>query len=322
MHKLLLILQLLSPPFLKKRILRWFFGAKIGRGVRIGWFAAITGRRIELGDYSEVWGFSMLRCHEVLIGDYTVIGSHVTAYGPATFAIGRHSVIGAQTMLNVWEDVRIGDMSAIGARCMIVTHGTALPYTEGYWVKFAGVTIGSRVWVASGVFIQPGVTIGNEVFINAMSVVKKDIPEGSVAEGYPAKVLAPMARLRRPMSPAAVDDAARTMLAHFAEVPLRRERGLAVTADPNGCLRFRFKGRDYRVACIPSDGPLPAALAGAGGARIVLLANRASWAPPPELADALIIDLTTMRMPHSRDPIRRALASFLRSYYSLKLEYP
>ena len=318
MRKLLLALVLLAPPWLKKWLLRRVFGAKIGRGVRIGWFALVKGQRVEIGDYARVSGFAMIQCREVLIGDYTVIGSSVHAYGPAAFAIGRHSVLGAETMINVWEDVRIGDMSAIGARTMIVTHGTALPYTEGYWVRFAPVAIGDRVWIGSGVFIQPGITIGNEVFVNAMSVVKKDLPDGSVAEGYPAKVVAPMARLKRTMTPAAVDDAARSMLAHFAEVCLRRERGVSPTTAADGALAFRFHGRDYLVACVFSEGALPSPPT---GARAILLVNRPGWEPPPELKDALVLDLAAMRTPLPRDPIHRALESFLRGYYGLPLEY-
>jgi acetyltransferase-like isoleucine patch superfamily enzyme len=318
-RKLLLAFVLLAPPWLKKWLLRRCFGAKIGRGTRIGWFALVRGQRVELGDYVRISGFAMLQCREVLIGDYTVIGSRVHVYGPASFTIGRHSVLGAETMVNVWEDVRIGDLSAVGARTVIVTHGTALPYTEGYWVKFAPVTIGSRVWVGSGVFIQPGITIGNEVFVNAMSVVKKDLPDGSVAEGYPAKVVAPMARLKRTMTPAAVDDAARSMLAHFAEVCLCRERGVAAAADTDGALSFRFHGHDYLVACVFSEGAIPA---NAGRRRVILLVNRPGWAAPPELSDAPVVDLTAMRTPLPRDPIHRALESFLRSYYSLPLEYP
>lgn len=318
MRKLLLAFVLLAPPWLKKWLLRRCFGAKIGRGVRIGWFALLKGQRIEIGDYARISGFAMLQCREVLIGDYANIGGRVHVYGPATFAIGRHSVLGAETMVNVWEDVRIGDMSAIGARSMIVTHGTALPYTEGYWVKFAPVTIGDRVWVGSGVFIQPGITIGNECFVNAMSVVKRDLPDGSVAEGYPAKVVAPMARLRRTMTPAALDDAARSMLAHFAEARLRREWGLSVAIAPDGALSFRFHGRHYLVACAPSDGALPAP---AGRKRVILLATRPGWSPPPDFKAALTIDLTTNRTPLPRDPIHRALEGFLRAYYSLPLEY-
>lgn len=321
MRKLLLVALLLCPPCLKNTFLRWLCGARIGRGVRIGWFAAVQGRHIEIGDYAEIRSFSMIRCREVRIGAYSVVGNSVQVYGPAAFSMGRHCIIGSQTLINVWEDVRIGDVSALGSRCMIVTHGTWLPYTEGYWVKFAGVTIGDRAWIASGVFIQPGVRVGNEVFVNSMSVLKKDVPDGSVVEGFPAQVVARMDQLKRTMTPQRIDAAASTMLRHFAEVALRRERGIEVQAEAPGRLSFRCGGQDYLVACIPAEGPLPSADDCGGGRRVLLLVSRPNWTPPPEMGDPLAIDLTTMKMRHSRDAIYAALSRFLDGYYSLKLEY-
>jgi len=319
-RKLFFLILLFSPPFLKKLILRWFLGAKIGRGTRIGWLAAVTGKHVEIGDYCEIRAFTMVRCGEVRIGDYTVLGSSIQAYGPGKLTIGRHCVIGSGTTINVWEDVTMGDISALGARCTIVTHGTFLPYTEGYWVKFAGVTIGSRAWIASGVFIQPGVKVGNEVFVNAMSVLKKDVPDGSVVEGFPAQVVARVDQLKRKMTPARLDAAARMMIDHFAEVGLRRERGVEIKIETPGRLAFRYGGQEYVVTCVPSEGPLPSAEECAGR-RLILLVNRPGWTPPAELAGAMLVDLTTNRMRHSRDPIYTALEHFLSGYYSLKLEY-
>jgi len=41
--------------------------------------------------------------------------------------------------------MRMGNVSAIGPKCMVFTHGSFLPYIEGYWVKLEGVTIGEHV---------------------------------------------------------------------------------------------------------------------------------------------------------------------------------
>jgi len=35
----------ISPPFLKKWLLRWFRRAKIGRQARLGWFSAVMASR-------------------------------------------------------------------------------------------------------------------------------------------------------------------------------------------------------------------------------------------------------------------------------------
>jgi len=304
-RKLLLLAQLLSPPWLKKLLLRWFWGARVGRGVRIGWFSVVAGKRIELGDFCCVHSFSQVRCGEVHVGAYSVIGGHAHIYGPGRFRMGRHSIIGSESQINVWEDVQLGDLSALGSRCIIVTHGVWLPYTEGYWVKFAGVTIGDRAWIASGVFIQPGIRIGNEVFVNAMSVVKKDLPDGTVAEGYPARPVAKMADLKRTMTPERLNAAVATMLRHFGELVLAREWGLEVDAATPGRLCFRRKGRDWVVAHVP-------AASAECGARIEVRDPKGRQ---------VAINLATMRTPLPRDPVHSALVQFLRGYYGLKLEY-
>ena len=51
------------------------------------------------------------------------------------------------------------------------------------------VHIGKNCWIAAGVIILPGVTIGDNSVIGAGSVVTKDIPANVVAVGNPCKVL-------------------------------------------------------------------------------------------------------------------------------------
>jgi maltose O-acetyltransferase len=51
------------------------------------------------------------------------------------------------------------------------------------------ITIGSDVWVGGGSVICPGVTIGSRSVIGAGSVVTRDVPDGVVAAGNPARVL-------------------------------------------------------------------------------------------------------------------------------------
>lgn len=51
------------------------------------------------------------------------------------------------------------------------------------------VTIGDDVWVGGNTVINPGVKIGNNVVIGSGSVVVKDISDGVIAAGNPAKVI-------------------------------------------------------------------------------------------------------------------------------------
>jgi acetyltransferase-like isoleucine patch superfamily enzyme len=51
------------------------------------------------------------------------------------------------------------------------------------------VVIGAGVWLGSHVVVTDGVTIGSGCVVGANSVVTKDLPEGCLAAGVPAKVL-------------------------------------------------------------------------------------------------------------------------------------
>lgn len=51
------------------------------------------------------------------------------------------------------------------------------------------VTIGDDVWVGGNVVFNPGVTVGSNIVIGSGSVVVKDIPDGVIAAGNPAKVI-------------------------------------------------------------------------------------------------------------------------------------
>lgn len=60
---------------------------------------------------------------------------------------------------------------------------------ESPFYKFARITIGENVFIGCRVIIMPGVNIGNNVVVGAGSLVTKDIPEGEVWAGRPAKFL-------------------------------------------------------------------------------------------------------------------------------------
>jgi len=87
--------------------------------------------------------------------------------------------------------VTIGDDCFIGPNVSIYTacHSTdpAERNSRREWAE--PVTIGDNVWIGGSVTILPGVKIGSNVTIGAGSVVTRDIPDGVVAVGNPAKVL-------------------------------------------------------------------------------------------------------------------------------------
>ena len=56
-------------------------------------------------------------------------------------------------------------------------------------IKYGRIKIGERTFVGANSIIMPGVTIGKRCVIAAGSVVTKDVPDGMVVGGIPAKNL-------------------------------------------------------------------------------------------------------------------------------------
>ena len=316
MRMLLFGLIFFLPPALKPWALRRFCNARIGRRVSIGWFASVMAREIELGDYAAVRAGTLIRLDgKFRLGRQSEIANFCLIYGAADLEIGDQCYIGPQCLINCDEPVRMGYYSALGPRTMVFTHGSFLPFTQGYWVKLAGVTIGDYVWCAAGVFLHPGVEIGDETFVNSRSVVTQSIPPGSVVEGNPARVIQPMDAVRRKMSPRRVDVALQQVLKDFARVTLEREWGLIdVERSPNR-LAFRWKGRRYTIVLTPSSTSPDAIPAPSGDETLVYLANLPDYTPPPGM---LWLDAAALSAIESNDPVYEALRIFMQRYYGIR----
>jgi acetyltransferase-like isoleucine patch superfamily enzyme len=312
---LLFGLVLLSPPPLKPLLLRRLLGARVGRDVRLGWGCAVLARRIRLGDGCRIGPLTVIRLDgELHLGRAAEVSALNLVYGAGSLILGDDSYIGPQSLINADRDVRLGCTSALGPRSVVFTHSSYLPYDRGYWAQLAGVTLGDRVWCAAGVFLQPGVEIGNDSFVNARSVVSGKIPAGALVRGNPAQVIGELRRLRRGMTPARLDLALQAILREYADLVLRRRHGLEQIDLSDGQLRFSWRRRAYRVVLVRSDpAAQPAVEAPAG--RGIYLVNRPGWSPPP---GAAVLDLTTSRASGPRDEMVAGLRDFLRRFYGIR----
>lgn len=311
------VLLFVSPPFLKPWLLRWIVGARVGQHVSVGWFTTVRGRTIALGDHASIRACTVIRCGgDVRLGRSAEISSFTLVYGAASLALGDHSYIGPQSLINCEEDVRLGHHTALGARAVVYTHGSWLPYTEGYWVRFAPVVLGDYVWCAAGVFLHPGTEIGSQTFVNSRSVVAGVIPGGVVVEGVPARVVAPLERVRRQMTPPRVDAAIREMLLHFVEAELRRTRGLEVEEIADGWRVQTPAAR--RIVLLASGGPaMPPQPP--SGERTLYLVNRPG-VRLPDTGPPAMVDFTTSTAATGNDEIFEAFVVFIRRYYGVRME--
>lgn len=131
-----------------RRFLLRLFGAKIGKGVIIRPSVIIT----------YPW--------KVSIGDYCWLGDNVELYSLGEIVIGSNVVISQKSYL-----------------CT----GSHNYKREEFPIYAKPITVEDECWVATDVFIAPGIKIGKGAVIGARSSVFKDIEPGTVNMGNPSK---------------------------------------------------------------------------------------------------------------------------------------
>ncbi|WP_127128436.1 acyltransferase [Pseudoflavitalea rhizosphaerae] len=107
--------------------------------------------------------------------------------------LGAGSYIGDFTIVDLSADVIIGANVAVGPKCTIYTHDH--DYKEHEHIAWKGkplaraISIGDGAWIGSNVTILPGITIGKRAIVATGAVVTKDIPDGVMSAGIPAKII-------------------------------------------------------------------------------------------------------------------------------------
>jgi maltose O-acetyltransferase len=107
--------------------------------------------------------------------------------------------------------ISIGDNVMLGPGVIIATPMHPLlseernpqQFPDGFYnIEYAKpIKIGSGVWLAAGVIVCGGVSIGDDVVIGAGSVVTRDIPSHCFAAGSPCKVVRPLRESDRMFAP-------------------------------------------------------------------------------------------------------------------------
>ncbi len=133
-----------------RNMLLRLFGAKVGRKVRIYPSANIF----------YPWQFK--------IGDWSSIG-----WGVDIYSLGKIS-IGANVLISHRAHLCAGTHDISKSNLPLLT---------------PPISIGDGSWVCSEAFIGPGISVGRGTVVGARAVVVKDVPDGAVVAGNPAKII-------------------------------------------------------------------------------------------------------------------------------------
>lgn len=141
------------------------------------------GRDVKIFDFVNLYGCS--------IGDNTKIGTFVEIQKNST--IGKNCKISSHTFIcegvHIEDDVFIGhNVTFINDKYPRATSESGGLQTESDW-KVVETFIKKGASVGSSATILCGVTVGEKAIVGAGSVVTKDVPDGAIVAGIPAKVI-------------------------------------------------------------------------------------------------------------------------------------
>ena len=130
-------------------------------------------RRFWLGRRSVVESYCCINnaVGDVIIGDYTRIGLHITIIGPV--CIGNH--------VNLAQGITITALNH--------NFSDATKRIDEQGIATKPVVIKDDVWIGANAVVLPGVTIGSHAVVAAGAVVTHDVPDNTVVGGVPAKVI-------------------------------------------------------------------------------------------------------------------------------------
>jgi len=110
--------------------------------------------------------------------------------GGENIRIGRRVFVNQNCTMYDLGGIDIGDDVMIGPNVSLITSSHPIePSRRRAGVAVAPIVIGKNVWIAAGVTVIGGVTIGENSVIAAGSVVTRDVPPDSLAAGNPARVI-------------------------------------------------------------------------------------------------------------------------------------
>ncbi len=144
---------------------------------------------VELGRGVKIYGFVNL--YGCVVGDCSRIGTFVEIQKNAR--IGRNVKISSHSFIcegvTIEDDVFIGhNVSFINDKYPRATNAAGEPQSEADW-QIVPTRVKRRASIGSGATILCGVTIGANAVVGAGSVVTRDVPDGTIVAGVPARIL-------------------------------------------------------------------------------------------------------------------------------------
>lgn len=134
------------------------------------------------------WRRFLLRCFGAEIGKNVIIRPSAKITYPWKVKIGDFSWVGDDAVLYSLGNITIGKNAVISQKSYLCT-GTH-DYTKiDFPILEKEIVISDECWLATDVFVGPGLTINKGTIVGARSTVTKNLEANSVYVGSPARLI-------------------------------------------------------------------------------------------------------------------------------------
>ncbi|OLY94963.1 putative colanic acid biosynthesis acetyltransferase WcaF [Cnuella takakiae] len=132
------------------------------------------------------WRRLLLRLFGAKVGRNVILRPTVKTQFPWKVSIGDNTWIGDDVVLYSLDQIHIGNNVVVSQKSYLCagTHNYKEPDFPIYGLP---IVVEDECWIATDVYLAPGVTVGRGSIVGARSSVFKDLPSGMVCIGSPAQ---------------------------------------------------------------------------------------------------------------------------------------
>lgn len=132
------------------------------------------------------WRRMLLRLFGAKIGPHVHVHPSAVVFIPWNLEIGAWSFVGFDALLYNLGPMKIGERVTISQRAHLCG-GTHDFRDEAMPLIKAPVAVADDAWICADAFVGPGVSVGRRAVVGARAVATKDVAEGAVVAGNPAR---------------------------------------------------------------------------------------------------------------------------------------
>src|SRR5437879_10069417 len=148
---------------------------------------------VRMGNKVSIPHTQLVNLYGCSIGDESKIGAFVEIQKGAR--VGARCKIQSHTFIcegvTIEDEVFVGhNVNFLNDRWPTAVNANGSAKQPSDW-KLEPILVKRRAAIGSGAVILPGVTIGAKAIVGAGAVVTKDVPDGMIVAGNPARILRP-----------------------------------------------------------------------------------------------------------------------------------